>query len=102
MTDTNRIALIKAAAEKAREKREMKRVIHTMDLRKAKIKAETKAAMKLHKKLTKQVLKAGDKAPSSFECNKPENMYYSDTDTQAFIAGSTIMDAYNEGKNDWD
>jgi hypothetical protein len=29
-------------------------------------------------------------------------MYYSDKDTQAFIAGSSIMDAYNEGKNDWD
>jgi hypothetical protein len=102
MKDTNRLALIKAAAEKAREKREIKRVIHTMDLRKAQIKAETKAAMKLHKKLTRQVLKAGDKAPSSFECNTPENMYHSEENIQSYIAGSSYMDVYNEMKNDWD
>ena len=33
---------------------------------------------------------------------KEENMFYTDKETQDFIAGSSLMDAYNDQKNDWD
>jgi hypothetical protein len=29
-------------------------------------------------------------------------MYYTEKETQDYIAGSSYMDAYNEMKNDWD
>lgn len=88
----DRIQMIKAAAEKAREKQEFKKAV----------KRVYSKPKNHYNKLTASVKKAKHQAPGSLECFKEENMYYSDKDTQAFIAGSTIMDAYNEGKNDWD
>lgn len=99
----DRLALIKEAALKAKAKKENTTVeelkfqesIRKLDERKAKIKEE----MKLHKKLTKQVKKAGKQTASSLECFAPENMYYSDKETQSFIENSSYMDAYNANRS---
>ena len=114
MTASNRIAMIKIAAQRAKAKRlgisfeevEMQEIIQNMDDRKAEIKAEMKAAAKkekkLHKELTAQVKKAGVQSPGSLEFNSPENMYYSDKDNKAFLENSSYMDVYNATKDkDW-
>jgi|TARA_B110000908_G_scaffold2348_1_gene3169 hypothetical protein len=82
----NRIEMIKAAAEKG----EIRKAIGNVAIRKKSIKEE----MKLHKKLTRAMKKAGHQAPSSLEAFRPEVMYYSDKETQDFIAGSSIMETY--------
>ena len=110
----DRLAMIKKAAQRAEAKRrgitfeevEMQDIIKTMDERKATIKAEVKAAAKaekkLHKELTSRVKKAGVQSPGSLEFNSPENMYYSDKDTKAFLESSSYMDVYNATKDkDW-
>ncbi len=89
---TDRLAMIKAAAEKAKAKAEFK----------AAVKKVYSKPKDHYNKLTKTVKKAGHQAPGSLECFKEENMYYSDKETQDFIAGSSLMDAYNDQKNDWD
>ena len=84
--------MIKAAAEKARDEQIFKKTVKSV-YSKPKYKAP---------RLTQSMKKAAHLSPGNLDCFKEENMYYSDKDTQAFIAGSSIMDAYNEGKNDWD
>tara|TARA_X000000950_G_scaffold287788_1_gene401661 strand:+ start:985 stop:1290 length:306 start_codon:yes stop_codon:yes gene_type:complete len=95
----NRLALIKAVAEKQKKKREeeaeFQASIQRLDARKAAKKEE----MKLHKKLTQQVKKAGKDSPGSLDCFKEENMYYSDKDTERYLEGSSYMDAYNANKS---
>tara|TARA_E500000178_G_C16956771_1_gene724048 strand:- start:879 stop:1190 length:312 start_codon:yes stop_codon:yes gene_type:complete len=97
--DMNRLALIKAVAEKQKKKREeeaeFQASIQRLDARKAAKKEE----MKLHKKLTQQVKKAGKDSPGSLDCFKEENMYYSDKDTERYLEGSSYMDAYNANKS---
>ena len=88
----DRMAIIKAAAEKAKQKKQFKAAV-------TKVYSKPKDH---YNKLTKSVKKAGHQAPSSLECFKEENMYYTDKETQAFIAGSEIMHAYNDQKQDWD
>ena len=88
----DRMAMIKAAAEKVREEKQFKKTVKKI-YSKPKYKAP---------RLTVSMKKAARQSPGSLECFKEENMYYTDKETQEFIAGSSIMDAYNEGKNDWD
>ena len=83
----DRLAMIKAAAEKAQIKKAIKDVAN----RKAAIKAE----MKLHKKLTKSMKKAGHQAPSSLESFSEENMYYTEKETRDYLAGTSYMETYN-------
>ena len=98
----NRLALIKQAALKAKAKKlnttveelEFQEAVRKLDERKAAKKEE----MKLHKRLTAQVKKAGKDSVGSLDLNTPENMYYSDKDTQSFLEGSSYMDAYNANK----
>ena len=96
---TNRLDLIKAAAEKAKKKREeeaeFQASIRRLDARKAAKKEE----MKLHKRLTAQVKKAGKDSVGSLDLNTPENMYYSDKDTERYLESSSYMDAYNANKS---
>jgi len=87
----NRIEMIKAAAEKG----QIRQAIGNVAIRKKSIKDE----MKLHKKLTKSMKKAGHQAPSSLESFRPENMYYTDKETQEFLAGSSIMETYESMKS---
>ena len=107
----DRIAAIKAAAQRVKAKQsgitfeemEMQDILKTMNARKVVIKAEMKAAAKkekkMHKELTAQVKKAGVQSPGSLEFNTPENMYYSDKDTKAFLENSSYMDAYNANRS---
>jgi hypothetical protein len=83
----DRLKLIKAAAEKS----QVKRAIENVAVRKKSIKEE----MKLHKKLTKSMKKAGHQAPSSLESFKEENMYYTERETQDYLAGTSYMETYN-------
>ena len=95
----DRLKMIKAAAEKARAKRQeeadFQAAIVKLDARKAAIKEE----MKLHKKLTASVKKAGKAMPGSLDFNRPENMYYSEKDTARYLEGTSYMDAYNANKS---
>ena len=95
----NRIEMIKAAAEKAKAKRqeeaEFQASIARLDARKA----EKKAEMKLHKKLTASVKKAGHQMAGSLDFNREENMYYSEKDTAKFLENSSYMDAYKANKS---
>lgn len=107
----DRLAAIKAAAQRVKAKQsgitfeevEMQDIIKTMNERKVVIKAEMKAAAKkekkMHKELTAQVKKAGKQSPGSLEFNSPDNMYYSDKDTKAFLENSSYMDAYNANRS---
>jgi hypothetical protein len=96
----DRLKMIKAAAEKAKAKRQeeadFQAAIVKLDARKAAIKEE----MKLHKKLTASVKKAGVQMPGSLDFNSPENMYYSEKDTARYLEGTSYMDAYNAHKVD--
>lgn len=95
----DRLKMIKAAAEKAKAKRqeeaEFQASIARLDARKA----EKKAEMKLHKKLTASVKKAGHQMAGSLDFNREENMYYSEKDTAKFLENSSYMDAYNANKS---
>lgn len=95
----DRLKMIKAAAEKARAKRneeaEFQATIRRMDARKAQIKAEQK---KVKKDLTAQIKKAGHLKSGSLDFNRPENMYYSDKDTARYLEGTSYMDAYEANK----
>ena len=96
----DRLKMIKAAAEKARAKRQeeadFQASIVKLDARKAALKEE----MKLHKKLTASVKKAGGQMPGSLDFNSPENMYYSEKDTARYLEDTSYMDAYNAHKLD--
>ena len=95
----DRLKMIKAAAEKAKAKRneeaEFQATIRRMDARKAQMKAEEK---KLKKDLTAQIKKAGHLKSGSLDFNRPENMYYSDKDTARYLEGTSYMDAYEANK----
>ena len=82
-------------AEKAKYFKEKK-------ARRSAARVEAKKFKKEQSRLTKQVYKAGHQAPSSLECNSPKNMYYSDSETKSYLAGTSYMDTYNSMKNDWD
>jgi len=88
----DRMAMIKAAAEKAREEQQFKQTV-----KKVYSKPKYKAP-----RLTQSMKKAAHLSPGNLDCFKEENMYYTDKETQEYIAGSSYMDVYNEGKNDWD
>ena len=96
----DRLKMIKAAAEKAKAKRneeaEFQATIRRMDARKAQMKAEEK---KLKKDLTAQIKKAGHLKSGSLDFNRPENMYYSDKDTARYLEGTSYMDAYEANKS---
>ena len=95
----DRLAMIKAAAEKANAKRkeeaDFQASIKALDKRKA----EKKAEMKLHKKLTASVKKAGKQMPGSLDFNSPENMYHSDKDIARYLEGTSYIDAYNANRS---
>lgn len=82
----DRMAMIKAAAEKAA----MRKTITKLDGRKKEIKEE----MKLHKKLTKSVKMAGKQSPSSLDAFSESSMYYSEKEVKDYLAGSQIMESY--------
>ena len=82
----SRLDIIKQAAEKA----QIKKAINNVAARKAEIKAE----MKLHKKLTKSVKKAEHLAPKSLEALSEDNLYYTDRETQDYLAGTSYMETY--------
>lgn len=63
---------------------------------------EQRAVKKEQSRLTRAVKKAGHQSPNSLESFSEENMYYSDRDTQNYIAGTSYMDAYNSTRSDWD
>jgi len=88
----DRMAMIKAAAEKQRAQKEFDETVK-------KVYSRPKDA---YSKLTASVKKAAPQAPGNLDCFKEENMYYSDRETQDYLAGSSYMDTYNAMKNDWD
>ena len=88
----DRLAMIKAAAEKARDEQIFKKTVKAV-YSKPKYKAP---------RLTQSMKKAAHLSPGNLDCFKEENMYYSDKNTQEFIAGSEMMHAYNDQKQDWD
>ena len=96
----DRLKMIKAAAEKAKAKRneeaEFQTAIKAMDARKAQMKAEEK---KLKKDLTAQIKKAGHLKSGSLDFNRPENMFYSEKDTARYLEGTSYMDAYEANKS---
>jgi hypothetical protein len=83
----DRMKLIKQAAEKA----QIKRAVTNIATRKAAIKAE----MRLHKKLTNSVKKAEHQAPKSLEAFSEENLFYTERETQDYLAGTSYMETYN-------
>ena len=107
----NRIEMIKKAAMTVEAKKlgltfeqyEGKLVCDTLDARKAAIKVaeklRKKEERKIKKDLTGQVKKAGHLSKGGLDFNRPENMYYSDRDTEKFLADSSIMDAYNANRS---
>ena len=107
----DRIDIIKKAAMKVEAKKlgltfeqyEGKLICDELDARKAAAKAAEKARKKEERKvakdLTGQVKKAGHLAKGGLDFNRPENMYYSDKDTEKFLADSSIMDAYNANRS---
>tara|TARA_B100001093_G_scaffold421120_1_gene413318 strand:+ start:1789 stop:2094 length:306 start_codon:yes stop_codon:yes gene_type:complete len=95
----NRIEMIKAAAEKAKAKRQEEADFQASIVKLDARKAEKKAEMKLHKKLTASVKKAGKQMPGSLDFNRAENMYYSEKDTARYLEGTSYMDAYNANKS---
>ena len=108
----DRLAAIKAAAQRARAKQrgitfeqvEMEDIIKTLDERKVAAKAAEKAARKKVKKdLTAQVKKAARQSPGSLDFNSPQNMFYSDRDTKDFIENSSYFENYQATRDkDWD
>lgn len=84
---SDRLEMIKKAAEKAREEREFKAVVRAVYDR---------------PKLTKQVKKAKHLSPGGLDCFKEENMYYSERETQDYLDSSSYMETYNATKDDWD
>ncbi len=54
-----------------------------------------------YNKLTKTVKKAAHQAPSSLECFKEENMYYTEKETQNYIQGTSYYETYQSMKDEW-
>lgn len=57
-----------------------------------------------YNKLTKSVKKAGHQSPGGLDCFKEENMYYTEKQTNDYLAGSSYMETYNAMKDQdsWD
>ena len=111
----NRIEMIKKAAMKVQagklglslEQYEGKLICDRLDARKLAAKAaeklRKKEERKIKKDLTGQVKKAGHLSKGGLDFNSPENMYYSDKETQSFIRNSSYFDNYQNTKDkDWD
>ena len=100
----NRLELIKEAALKAKAKKlgvdveelKFQETIKKLDARKAKIKADQK---KIKKDLTLQIKKAGHLKSGSLDLNRPENMYYSEKETQDWFESSSLFDAYSANRS---
>ena len=100
----NRLELIKEAALKAKAKKlgvdveelKFQETIRKLDERKAAIKAQQK---KVKKDLSAQIKKAGHLKAGTLDLNSPENMYYSEKETQDWFEGSSLMDAYNANRS---
>ena len=86
----DRLQLIKEAAQKLKEEQEFKATVK-------------KVYSRPKNYLTQQVKKAGKQAPGSLECFKEENMYYTEKETQDYLAGTSYMDTYQSMKDhdDW-
>jgi Skp family chaperone for outer membrane proteins len=94
----SRLDIIKAAAIKQQEKKEMDTMCTKLDARKKELKREKR----MMKKLNKSIAKAERLSPGSLDLNRRENLYYSDKEISAFLEGSSIMETYNATKDDWD
>ena len=92
---SNNFEAYKKELLKLKEQYEIKEIIKNLDARKAAIKEQSK--------LTKQVKKAGKQAPGGLDCFKEENMYYTEKQTQDYLAGTSYMETYNAMKeqDDW-
>jgi len=86
----DRLQLIKEAAQKLKEEQEFKATVK-------------KVYSRPKNYLTQQVKKAGKQAPGSLECFKEENMYYTEKETQDYLAGTSYMETYQSMKDhdDW-
>ena len=88
----DRLAMIKAAAEKRNAEKEFKSAVNKV-YSKPKYKAP---------RLTASMKKAARQSPGSLECFKEENMYYTEKETQDYLAGTSYMETYQSMKDDWD
>jgi len=103
----NRLDLIKEAALKAKAKKlgvdveelKFQETIKKLDARKAKIKADQK---KIKKDLTSQIKKAGHLKSGALDLNRPENMYYTEKETQDWFESSSLFDNYANTHKEWD
>lgn len=85
----DRMAMIKAAAEK----QQMQNAIRNIDRRKASI-----------KKQNKKIKKAKHQAPGAVESFTEENMYWSEKETQNWFEGTSYFENYQAMRNQdsWD
>ena len=92
----DRIKMIK----EAQAKRQMQELMTNMDARKKQNKIDARARTKA-KKAAKAAM-GGERVAkrASLDINLEHNMHHNDV--ERFIKDSSIMDAYNEAKNDWD
>jgi len=102
----NRLELIKQAALRAKAKK-LNTTVEELEFQEAwktsdKRRAQAKVNAKRQTKLTKQVKKAAHQAAGHLECFKPENMHYSDRETQDYLRGTSYFENYQSMKNDWD
>ncbi len=89
----SRLELIKEAAKKHQEEMEFK----------AAVKKVYSRPKDHYTKLSKTVKKAGHQSPGGLDCFKEENMYYTEKQTQDYLAGTSYMETYNAMKeqDDW-
>jgi hypothetical protein len=52
-------------------------------------------------KLTRTVKKAAHQSPSSLECFKEENMYYTEKETRNYLEGTSYYETYQSMKDEW-
>ena len=57
-----------------------------------------------YNKLTTSVKKAAEHMPGSVDFNSPENMYYSEKNTQKYLQGTSYYETYSamRSQDDWD
>lgn len=100
----DRIKMIKEAQAKRQgltlEQLEMNELITNLDARKKQNKIDARERAKAKKAAKKEMGGVERVRSSSLDINLEHNMHYNDV--QRFIEDSSIMDAYNEAKNDWD
>ena len=99
----DRIKMIKEAQAKRQgltlEQLEMQEMIAQLDARKKQNKIDARARAKAKKAAKKEIGKERVRS-ASLDINLEQNLHHNDV--QRFIEDSSIMDAYNEAKNDWD